>query len=467
MQSTRWQTLKRRLGSLRKPGLSALAFVGVALSCLLLPQWWALSRNEDQRRQELRVALRTTADTTEIAIREWEGEALRRARALLVSRESAEAFQRALDGGARIVEAGEALGGRLQAEGFKDLALLDAQGKVLAATVADWLERSLSPEQIEEITGSGGRFVPWDERSGWSPALVVPAPGGAFPGGFLALSVDPVAELAGLVRERALGRSGRTSLFAVGGPWIVDSNGVSLEVCARSPEAVLAEAAGGRGQAAGGAPSFNLDGYRDCHGNEVVGVWSQSGNAGLGLITEISYGEAYSSLTTARVTFVGFGVMLAGLLLMLVLVQTSGDPSPATEPAKRQRNSAAWGILGVALLATVIAWVTARSRYLEHQRDRFSTSAQRGSRPAGPAGEKCRGAQRRARRVACVSVDGSRRLAAVSGRAEPARRVPGDLVRDGRVAGPSGAGAAVLLSGLGAGGRLCGVRVPAHGRAAA
>ncbi|MBI1353206.1 MAG: EAL domain-containing protein [Acidobacteria bacterium] len=348
------------------------------MSCLLLPQWWALSRNEEQRRQELRVALRTTADTTELAIQSWESEALRQAQAVVQSPEVADAFVRLQLGSQGPIEADGPLLRGAQAAGFSAVALLDADGRVAASSDSDWEGRTVPPEQLENLGQGPGKFIRWEGSGPWTPAVAAPAPKRAgTAAGFVVLTMEPLPELSNLVRERALGRSGRTSLFAVGGPWLVDSTGTTPPDCSRPPEAVLDEAAGSGRRGLPGSPSFNLDGYRDCRGGEAVGVWTISGDAGLGLITEISYREAYGSLSTSRVTFVGFGVMLAGLLLMLVLIQTSGDPTPIESAPRPPRSNAAWGILGVALLATVIAWVTARSRYLEHQRDRFTTSSQR------------------------------------------------------------------------------------------
>ena len=371
MQGFNWQNIRSRVRALRRPGLTELAFVGVGLACLLLPQWWALSRSTTQRRQEVRVALRTTADTTSEAIESWAADRMRRARDVTRSAGLDLRVREALADDAT-QEAAEDLASLVREHGFDEYSLLDSAGVVLLGN------RPADPSRtvpLADLPAVGG-FITWDSGPAWRLAAVVVLNQPAGSAAFLAFPLSARADLAEIVAERALGRTGRTAIFATAGGWLADSRGAMPPSCARTPSDVLAAASGGSADGPEAA-SFNLEGYLSCYGDEVVGAWESIPGLGIGLFTEISLAEAYSSLEASRLTFVAFGIVASGLLLILVLLQTSGEPIPDGEHTRPARSNAAWGILGVALLATAIAWLTARSRYVEFQRDRFSTTAQR------------------------------------------------------------------------------------------
>lgn len=369
-----WRRVLDRLRALKRPGLSELAFVGVGLTCLLLPQWWALSRNESQRRQEVRDALRTTVDTTEARIASWVSERRRRAREVVRSQPFMDRLAEAVAGDGKDPQRLQALGALIAEPGGNEYVVYDDQGSPLIASQPSELDRFLSPEVRVAATG-GGAFVPWDLEP-WRAALVVSLDPSSAPAAFLATPIATRAGLAEVIDERALGKTGRTSLFIQGGGWIVDSSGAMPPDCARSPSDVISSASERGGGAMGGA-WFNLDGYLNCRGEEVVGVWETNDDIGVGLLTEIALGEAYGSLTSSRLSFIAFGILAGGLLLVLVSLQTSAASAPGDRTPRRSRSSAAWGILGVALLATVIAWLSARSRYVDFEEDRFRSAVER------------------------------------------------------------------------------------------
>lgn len=372
MQGLSWQRIRSRVRALRRPGLTEVAFVLVGLACLLLPQWWALSRNKSQRRQEVWAALRTTADTTKDAIDAWAAERVRRAQDVVGSARFAEILSEALADTDRAAVSREELKRRVHRAGFAEYAILDADGSSILGAGPDQPGRVAA---VQGVPPTGG-FVPWDSTPKWRPAVVVPLEESFRPGAYLALPLDAQSALAQIVNERALGRTGRTSVYVESGGWVADSGGLGPPSCRDDPSKVLAAA----GETASGGVAegpFNLDGYPNCYGDEVVGVWRAETSVGAGLLTELSLGEAYSSLAASRLTFIAFGLVAGCLLLVLVLLQTSGESLPESPPARPLRSNAAWGILGVALLATVIAWLSARSRYVQFQRDRFATAAER------------------------------------------------------------------------------------------
>jgi|GEM_PF-330246 len=375
MQRFRWQHLLGRLRALKKPGLSELAFVSVGLACLLLPQWWALSRSEEQRRDEVRDALRTTADTTKAHIESWASERLRRTQGVVASPAFADLLHEALRSSGPELARVKAIGDLFADPGGNEYVVFDAEGAPLFAAQPEGADRLLSLE-TRSAASAGGTFAPWDLDPSWRPAVVVTLDAAHAPAAFLALPVSPRGELASIIAERALGKTGRTSLFIQGGGWVVDSTGAAPPNCRHSPGDVISSASGRGGGAPGGA-WFNLEGYLNCRDEEVVGVWQSAEDMGVGLLTEIAYGEAYGSLTTSRLSFFAFGILAGGLLLVLVSLQTSGALLPGEVPTRPARGNAAWGILGVALLATVIAWLSARSRYYEFEVDRFHSAAER------------------------------------------------------------------------------------------
>lgn len=356
-----------RLRALRRPGLSELAFVVVGLACLLLPQWWALSRNKSQRRQEVHVALRTTVETTSAMIEAWAAEQMRQATRLSNSSRFSDLVEEA-DAGS-----GDALNelNRLaQSEGFDEAVVLPPLQESSLRTHGP-AERSLpvDPETMRVTAG----WITWEETPRWRTAAIVPLDPDGQSDAIVAFPIDAGSKLKEILDQRALGRSGRTTAFELGGSWLADSAGQAAAPCDQSAATVLMRA--GEGDDSG--TLSNLEGYHNCRGETVIGVWTLDSELGVGLITEISLDEAYSAAATSQLTFVGLGVLLGGVLLMLVLLQTSGESISESEPKQPSRSNAAWGILGVALLATVIAWATARSRYVEFQRDRFLSAAQR------------------------------------------------------------------------------------------
>ncbi len=373
MQRFSWRQVQSRLRALKRPGLSELAFVSIGLACLLLPQWWALSRNEVQRRQELRDALRTTADTTEARIESWASERVRGVWDIARSEPFTNRLAKALRTSDVEPQDLEAIGELFADPGAREYVVFADDGSPLLAGQADGLDRFLAPEMR---TAAGGAYLTRWDLEPWRPAVIVSLDPVNRPAAFLAIPIATQGELAAIIDDRALGKTGRTSLFVQGGGWIVDSKGATPPECRRSPAEVIGSASEDGGGAVEGA-WFNLDGYLNCREEEVVGVWASSEDIGLGLLTEIALGEAYGSLTTSRLSFFAFGLLAGGLLLMLVSLQTSAASIPGEGSVRPSRSNAAWGILGVALLATVIAWLSARSRYVEFETDRFRTATER------------------------------------------------------------------------------------------
>ena len=67
--------------------------------------------------------------------------------------------------------------------------------------------------------------------------------------------------------------------------------------------------------AVSGESGFNVDGYRDYRGVEVVGAWLWDSDLGFGLTTEIDAHEAYGTLRTTQYV----GVAMTGFAMLLVV----------------------------------------------------------------------------------------------------------------------------------------------------
>jgi diguanylate cyclase (GGDEF)-like protein/PAS domain S-box-containing protein len=381
----------RRLRSLRRPGAAELAFVSVALTCVLLPQWWAISRNKEQRRDELRSALLTTIETTKHAIEFWAKDKVSIARRVVAQAEfQAQAANLPREGvpseaSAAAVWASIGASGMRAGEGtpFEGFAIVDLAGQTLAADRSEDAGRRWDPSIYVPERGSPGVFS-WD--SGESGAarranndLEVGVGTPLRAGGrdlYLLLRFDALPDLRGVLASRTLGKSGRTVLFNSERSWIRQTaSGEALD-CESDPQEMIRAAAQtpGGGRAAG--VSYNLDGFRGCDGAETLAAWDSMGMLDLGLITEISAAEAYQSYSATQLTFVLLGLALGSCLLLFVLFQTSHEERGERRLENPRRNLAAWGILAVALLATGIGWLSARSRLEQNDRLQFEESAE-------------------------------------------------------------------------------------------
>jgi diguanylate cyclase (GGDEF)-like protein/PAS domain S-box-containing protein len=380
--------LGRRLRNLRRPGAAELAFAGVALACILLPQWWAITRNREQRRDELRAAMLTTLETTRHAVATWaadkgasarriaSGDALRGAALALVrGREDDPAtLLAALRAAERRVEDGAP---------FDGFALVDAGGETIAASSAEDAGRKWNADLYLPDRGSPGVFRWFDSPDASSDAdrleVGVATPLAAGPSSaYLLLRFDALPDLRNVMASRSLGKTGRTTLFGVGRVWVRQTSSSQAADCDSDPLDTI-HAASSDVSREGVDPartSYNLEGFEGCRGEQTLAAWDSLGLLDLGVITELSAAEAYQSHSATQVTFVLLGLALGACLLLFVLFQTSNDETGERRPENPRRNMAAWGILAVALMATGVGWLSARSRLQQNDRIQFEEVAE-------------------------------------------------------------------------------------------
>ena len=376
--------LGRRLRNLRRPGAAELAFVGVALVCILLPQWWAIGRNREQRRDELRAAMLTTLETTRHAVATWaddKGVSARRIAAQPAVRDAAQRLAGAEQPDPAELTAALRAADRRVEDGapFDGFALVDESGATIAASRpqdsgAEWSADYYMPER-----GSPGVFRwPVDAADSDKLYVGVAVPFDSTERTYLLLRFDALPDLRRVMASRTLGKTGRTTLFGPDRAWIRQTSSPQAADCDSDPLDTIRQASAALRTHVPDPShvSYNLDGFEGCQGQQTLAAWDSLGLLGLGLITELSAGEAYQSHSATQVTFILLGLALGACLLLFVLFQTSNEDSGERRPENPRRNMAAWGILAVALMATGVGWLSARSRLEQNDRIQFEEVAE-------------------------------------------------------------------------------------------
>jgi hypothetical protein len=387
-----FQRLRRRLRNLRRPGAAELAFVAVALACILLPQWWAISRNREQRREELRAALLTTLETTKQAVGTWANDKAASARRIATNPGVRREIQKLREKGkaadpAALLAALRAADGRVDdGAPFVGFVLVDSFGAPFAADRAEDATRRWNPSDYMRQRGAPGVFHwPASSNSALQPnTLEVGVAAPLTPRNpedadeFLLLRFDALPDLKGLIASRTLGKSGRTVLFDAAQTWVRQSASGDVVECETDPQKTIqvAMSAAALDARKSSRSSYNLDGFPTCDGSSTLAAWDSVGMLDLGLLTEISAVEAYQSHTATQLTFAFLGLAVGACLLLFVLFQTSSDEHQERRQDNPRRNMAAWGILAVALFATGVGWLSAQSRLEQNDRIKFEESAE-------------------------------------------------------------------------------------------
>ena len=380
-----FEWLVRRLRTLRRPGAAELTFVGVALACVLLPQWWALNRSREQRKQELRAALLTTLETTTQALRSWQTERVSSAHRIAAEDDVRAAAAALAEGdGSGAEELRRALTAAQLALTDRNVsmagyALLDEANTVIAADRPRELGRTFElpgPAQSEPE-----RVVRWPgDADGLELGALARIPLGEDGArvGRLLIRFDALPALEMVLASRTLGETGRTVLFDPTRVWISQGSAGNSVDCDVHPARMI-QGAGSQAPDATRSPfqaGLDVEGLPGCGGRATLAAWDSAGVPDLAILTEISAEEAYRSHAATRFTFVLLGIALGACFLVFVLIQTSTGEGTEARRVSPRRNLAAWGILAVALMATAIGWLSARSRLEQSERMQFEDSAE-------------------------------------------------------------------------------------------
>ncbi len=373
--------LVRRLRELRRPGAAELTFVGVALSCVLLPQWWALSRSLEQRREEVRAALLTTLETSRQAVQSWQQDRIAAVAHIAADpqvRSAAAELEPEAPDSAKLGQAIAAAARRLPGPPIVGFALATDAGRVLVTDPRPSPTKVIPRAALTDDYAQG--VFRWSNRPGSlevGAAAPLTLPGDTDPKRRLVLRFNAAPALDAILASRTLGETGRTALFDSDRTWIRRGASGRSTDCDLAPTQLIETASGLSGAPSVLETSHNVEGFAGCDGVESIAAWGPSGVLDLGLLTELSASEAYRSHAATRATILLLGLALGACFLVFVLIQTSAGEGVEARRMNPRRNMAAWGILAVALMATGIGWLSARSRQEQDERQQFEEAADR------------------------------------------------------------------------------------------
>jgi diguanylate cyclase (GGDEF)-like protein/PAS domain S-box-containing protein len=405
-------------GRLRKPGLPELVCATLALACLILPEWWALSRNRLERQKELRALLSSQLEGTHDALEAWavgvQSEAVARAsqpelQSLVTSQTALATQTDAPLFKANLLRLRQTLTDpsrrpESRSSQLDHFLVVAGDGRVVGAANDDWVGRrlpipvgstlhaALQGEAVLTAMGSADPNLVLEETE-LETCILVAAPVRNAEGrvlAALAYRLEVLGTLRSLIAA-ANGRGGaRLHAYSSSGEWVAD---LSLHPAARLTDSprplqtpvqdLLARiASGDSGIPVPSAPALmltrslvNVEGYRGREGQWVVGAASAAGQVGVGLVAEMDGSDAYRSVYRARWTLIGLAILLGFSLLLVILNQTSGGGVAAPAVTSSARNTAAWAILAVSIVATGITWWATKSKVDQYDRTRFEQEA--------------------------------------------------------------------------------------------
>jgi diguanylate cyclase (GGDEF)-like protein/PAS domain S-box-containing protein len=248
--------------------------------------------------------------------------------------------------------------------------LVDSAGRVQAAG-APGIDQiaTIPPPRISpwgELTGRGNR------ADAWQIAVSLPIRTKSGKVGWLLYSIDllPLID-----RELRSTSSELLTAYAVsnGEQWILREESRDAFSCEATPSQLLARSGAENREASVGA---NMAGYEGCRGS-AFGGWARERSLGLTFIVETDAVAALRLSRATRLATVGLAVLLGALILILILMQTADTGLGRSRRAAPRKNTAAWGILAVALLATAIAGTASKMRSEAYEEERIASVAQR------------------------------------------------------------------------------------------
>ena len=395
---------------LRRPRLPELVFAATGLLVLVAPQWWTGSSDDEQRRAEVATVLRTTVEGSRSVVRNWsEGlrlraglaaetpalrnEALARIRGSEreydLSAESARELRTKLRSAVKATAS--IANGQERPIGYR---VLDSRGIVVASD-ADFVSEEFDEIPVEKLEAAlRGRTtvspVQQQRRTGvpdqwpiWMLAPLRAEPDGRSIVGVLALEYDAAPAIRQAV-ESVAGASGKTTAIAktgsISGLTREDASRTSGECSSGSlrfqadRSRVIGTADTTDGFWADEQVRLYLDGVEDCRGVRSVAAWGAVGDVGLGMLTTLTFDEAFDpSFPFNRVLTVL--LLLLGLSMFFIAYRTSNAKLSSGESRETVRasgrNGLAWGILAASLVVTGVFYLTIKDRVEESSRQQL------------------------------------------------------------------------------------------------
>jgi diguanylate cyclase (GGDEF)-like protein/PAS domain S-box-containing protein len=375
MNTSESSVFRSRLRRLGKPGLAEAFCAGLALLCLLAPTWWMLQNGRAERLAELDSLMRGSARSSAEAVVSQARLAAAELQAISLETRASEAAQSVLDGNStdhvELAAAANRSLQRLASVAAEDFLLVDAAGGILAES---------SPGGDRIVTVPPPRISPWAELTGrgnrantWQIAVSLPIETKSGNRGWLLYSIDLLPLIDQELRSTS---SGLLTAYAVstGEPdWILGEKGRDALVCGATPGQLLARSGAGNADASAGA---NMAGYQGCRG-AAFGGWAREPAVGLSFVVETNADAALRMLKATRLTTVGLSALLGASILILILMQTTDAGVSRARRGAPRKNTAAWGILALSLLATTIAGLASKLRSEAYEEERIASVAQR------------------------------------------------------------------------------------------
>ncbi len=402
-----------------RPGAGHLVSAALAFFGLLAIEWWIFSQAYSERQDEINRSLQVATETSRNALRAWsdglrtqvlwaaENPAVRAAVAAAVEEAAENPSPRGRRALADLHGTLATIPSLPHQAHPSDLFVLSSRGSIVAH------EGESQPADSE----NGPLPVPWRAALSGIPSvgLVQGAPGHA-PGAntqaaLTATVAAPVRDNAGKVvaalafnikaREPLRDLLERSAPLGGGGVFLYSPSGGVIGTAGSSPGTPgLVQAGSGVGNhplraalanlvpwrdgtsADSEADAFesisvNLAGYEGLRGEVVAGAWCVLPELGVGLASEVSYDQAFHAIGRLRLILIALALVS---MLCLLLVTLNRGPRPEESErtdGKRRKNSSAWAILTVSLLATVLTWITTKSSVDQHDRTRFETEVGR------------------------------------------------------------------------------------------
>lgn len=333
-----------------------------------------LQKGAAERLAELDALLTRTAALSAEAVSSRTLVAAAELEAISLQSGAGEAAQKILDGN-RSTAASQFAAANLALQRFTpaiatDYLLVDETGRVLA-------ESAPGPDRI--LTLPPPRISPWSELTGrvsrpgsWQIAVSLPVAGKSG-SGWLLYSADLLPSIDRELRSTSTGHLTAYAVSSSHQDWILREESRNEFVCEVTASQLLARSGADNPEASGGS---NMAGYEGCRG-AALGGWARESALGITFIVESDADAALNLSRATRLATVGLAALLGILTLVLIRMQTADAGLGAAARPTPPKNTAAWGILGVALLATAIAGMASKIRSEAYEEERIASVAQR------------------------------------------------------------------------------------------
>ncbi len=362
------QTILQRFAALQKPGAAELTLVVIALSVLILPQWWALERDRNARREEVLASIELALDSADAALNAWSErlehdlEAAIRREDLLAA--ASDALESRPEAEPRLRELLQSLSLGTRGVRVVDYAVTDEIGEAVTSGASQAARYRLpAPAANDSLTPLLAGWNTVADAAGleaWSLAALFPLQTSARDG-WLILRLEARPAIEAVIAERGRPSGPKLFTWSLSGGWIDQESPDRLPCSYPSPEP------SDRKQQTSATCEEEGD---------ALASWRSIERLGLSVLAQVRIDDAFQRYSTARTSIGIFAAVMGALLLLGAWLQTGPAKPTIGEIQGSNRNTAAWGILAVSILATGLGWLSAKVRFDEYRVSRFESDAQ-------------------------------------------------------------------------------------------